>query len=313
MTRLSVCLALVAAALTIRLSGQQTVFRTESATVNVYATVTDDERLVTDLKKENFQVFDNGKAQTITVFDNAPRAIRLIVMIDVSGSMAGNLPILREAAEELFSRLGPDDLVRVGTFGKDIEITPTFTRDRNELRAALPTSIPESAGTPLWRAVDKAVAELEQVEERPVVLILSDGRNTFTGNFREKIVTQVEVAEHANAEEVMIYSIGLRSRGGMMMPRAGADIGAMMAADLPDPGLGRVALDTGGGYYEMRPRDDLRAAFARVMEELHSQYLLGFAPTVRDGKRHKLEVKVNVNGLKPRARKNYVAPADARK
>ena len=58
----------------------------------------------------------------------------------------------------------------------------------------------------------------------------------------------------------------------------------------------------------MRPRDDLRAAFGRVMEELHSQYLLGFTPTLKDGKRHKLEVKVNVRGLKPRARQNYVAP-----
>jgi VWFA-related protein len=309
MTRLFVCFALFAAALTIHLSAQQTVFRSGSETVNVYATVTDNERLVTDLKRENFQVLDNGKLQPITVFDNSPQAIRLIVLIDVSGSMEGNLPLLREGAEELFSRLGPDDLVRVGTFGKDIVISPKFTRDVNELRAALPTEIPRNASTPLWRAVDQAVTELENAEGRPVVLILSDGKNSFTGNFRDKIVTQIEVADHANAEEVMIYSIGLRSRGGTMVPRAGADIGAMMAADLPDPGLGKVALDTGGGYLEMRPRDDLGAAFSRVAEELHSQYLLGFSPTVKDGKRHKLEVKVNVNGLKPRARRNYVAPA----
>ena len=87
----------------------------------------------------------------------------------------------------------------------------------------------------------------------------------------------------------------------------------MLTADWPDPGLGTAALDTGGGYIEVRPRDvvtgQLGKAFARVAEELHSQYLLGFTPTVRDGKRHKIEVKVNVKDLKPRARKNYVAPA----
>ena len=57
----------------------------------------------------------------------------------------------------------------------------------------------------MWRSVDQAISELENVEARPVVSILSDGKNSFTGNFREKIVTQVEVTEHANAEEVMIY------------------------------------------------------------------------------------------------------------
>ena len=66
----------------------------------------------------------------------------------------------------------------------------------------------------------------------------------------------------------------------------------MMAADLPDPGLGTAALDSGGGYFEIRPRDDLGAAFARVIDELHSQYLLGFSPPARDGKEHKIEVKV---------------------
>ena len=87
----------------------------------------------------------------------------------------------------------------------------------------------------------------------------------------------------------------------------------MLTADWPDPGLGTAALETGGGYIEIRPRDAvegrLGTAFARVAEELHSQYLLGFTPTVKDGKRHKIEVKVNVKDLKPRARKNYVAPA----
>ena len=81
-----------------------------------------------------------------------------------------------------------------------------------------------------------------------------------------------------------------------------------LVADLPDPGLAKLAIETGGGYFEMRPRDDLAAAFTRVADELHSQYLLGFAPPERDGKRHKIEVKLKPKGLESRARKNYVAP-----
>ena len=318
MTRLFVSSSLLAAALAIHLSAQQTVFRTESQTVNVYATVTDKERLVTDLKQENFQVFDNGRPQPVTVFDNSPRAIRLIVLIDVSSSMSGNLPILREAAVELFKRLRPDDAVRIGTFGRTIEFSPKFTNNIDELRAALPTEILD-APTPLWRAVDQAITELENVEERPVVLVLSDGkdspdRNPFSKEGRQAFVTMPEVTERANARDVMIYGIGLHSRGSTpFVARGGADLGAMMAADWPDPGLGTAALETGGGYVEIRPHDavtgEMHKAFARVAEELHSQYLLGFAPAMRDGKRHKIEVKVNVKDLKPRARKNYVAPA----
>jgi hypothetical protein len=84
----------------------------------------------------------------------------------------------------------------------------------------------------------------------------------------------------------------------------------MLSADLPDPGLAVVAEQTGGGYTEIRFGQDLGAAFERVADELHSQYLLGFAPPKRDGKVHDLEVRVAPRGMKPRARKNYVAPKD---
>ncbi|MBA3950029.1 MAG: hypothetical protein H0X44_08820, partial [Acidobacteria bacterium] len=74
------------------------------------------------------------------------------------------------------------------------------------------------------------------------------------------------------------------------------------------PGLARTALETGGGYSEVRPRDDLGAAFAAVVTELHSQYLIGFTPPKRDGKKHDIQVRVSQGGLEPRARKSYIAP-----
>jgi hypothetical protein len=76
----------------------------------------------------------------------------------------------------------------------------------------------------------------------------------------------------------------------------------------PDPGLARVAEESGGGYTEVRLGDNLGLAFAQVAEELHSQYLIGFEPPKRDGKVHDIEIRVKQAGMKPRARKNYVAP-----
>src|SRR5262245_54136477 len=102
MTRLLASGTLVAIALgVLGASAQQPVFRGESDTVRVYATVTDkDGRLVTTLVQKDFEVRDEGKPQPITVFDNSPQPIQLVVMLDVSGSMQGNLQLLRASAQQ---------------------------------------------------------------------------------------------------------------------------------------------------------------------------------------------------------------------
>jgi Ca-activated chloride channel family protein len=293
---------------------QQPTFRGTGDAVRVFVTVTDrDGRLVTNLTQDQFEVRDEGKPQPITLFDNSPRPIRLIVMLDVSGSMEGNLPLLRASADQLFARLRPDDAARVGAFGRDVVISETFTRDAAQLRAALPESIASDAPTPLWRAIDESLDVFkEQSDERPVILVLSDGKDSGPISFRQNNSSQAEVIDRAREEDVMIYGIGMRSRSARpMMPGLGpGGLQAMMVADLPDPGLARVAEETGGGYTEIRFGQDLGAAFARVADELHSQYLLGFAPPRRDGKRHDIDVRVSQRGLEPRARKSYVAPKE---
>jgi len=311
MARTIVLLAVAIGA--VALDAQQTVFRGTGDTVRVFVTVTDkSERLVTDLTQDVFEVRDNGRPQPITVFDNTPRPIRLIVMLDVSGSMAGNLPLLRAASDQLFSRLGPDDGVKVGTFGQSIEITPEFTRDPAALRAALPGEIDPGAPTPLWRGADQAMSAFDADDRRHIVLILSDGKDSGPTGFTQKFYSQLDIIDRARAEDVMIYGIGLRSRSAQrqlpMGPGSGGGMMAMMVADLPDPGLGKAAVETGGGYFELTPRDDFGATFARVADELHSQYLLGFTPPARDGKTHKIEVKLSARDYKARARKDYVAP-----
>ena len=85
---------------------RQPVFRGASEAVRVFATVTDrDGRLATNLTQTDFEVRDEGKPQPITQFDNTPQPIRLVVMLDVSGSMEGNMPLLRAAGAQLFPRL----------------------------------------------------------------------------------------------------------------------------------------------------------------------------------------------------------------
>jgi Ca-activated chloride channel family protein len=307
---------------TIAAGQQQPVFRGTSDTVRVFVTVTDaDGRLVTTLERGDFEVRDEGKAQPIILFDNTPQPIRLVVMLDVSGSMVGNLTLLRGAAEGLFARLGADDTARVGTFGHAVTISPTFTRDVSDLRRALPESVADDAPTPLWRSAALALDAFQEDDAgpdavagtRPVILILSDGKDSGV-TFRGPMVSQAEIIDRARRQGVMIYAVGMRSRGNRAAQPGfgvgGGGLQAMLTVDLPDAGLARVAEETGGGYVEIRLGEDLGAAFARVADELHSQYLLGFEPPKRDGKTHDVDVRVSGRGLKARARKDYVAPKD---
>ena len=308
--------ALVAASvvgLPVTVLSQQPVFRGSGEAVRVFVTATDhDGRLVTTLTREDFEVRDNGTPQPLTIFDNSPQPIRLIVLLDVSGSMAGNLPLLRAAAAQLVPRLDPLDKARVGSFGREVTISPVFTRDAGELERALPEGIEPDAPTPLWRAVDEGLKAFDSDDPaRRVILVLSDGKDSGPISFRQRWVSPVEIIDRAREADVMIYGVGMRSRPlEPRMPGIGtAGLMAALTADLPDPGLARVAEESGGGYTEIRAGQDLGAAFSAVVEELHSQYLLGFAPPKRDGKVHKVEVRIARKGVKPRARKSYTAPS----
>jgi Ca-activated chloride channel family protein len=308
------CVTLVASLVAVPMGAaeQQPTFTSRSDAVRVFVTVTDrDGRLVTNLTKEQFELRDEGQPQPITQFDNSRQPIRLILMLDVSGSMAGNLPLLRDGASKLFARLLPGDVVRVGSFGREVRIAESFSSDPAALNRNLPTEIDPNAPTPLWQGIDEALGGFDDtVDTRKVVLVFSDGKDTGSFGFGRRPASQAGVIDRARDDDVMIYAIGMRSRGARQPPggfgRRGLE--GMLLADLPDAGLARVAEETGGGYTEINFGQDLGAAFARVADELHTQYLLAFAPPKRDGKVHDIGVRVSERGLKPRARKSYVAP-----
>jgi Ca-activated chloride channel homolog len=270
--------------------------KVSTQTVPIYATVIDNEkRLVTDLEREEFEVYDNGKLQTLTNFNNDVTPFTAVVMLDTSGSMTLNMEFVKQAAEEFLIRLLPEDKAKVGAFNDKIQVLPKdepFTSDRDRLIRILKTGLDFGYPTRLWDAVDESIANLEPVDGRRVVVVFTDGDDSASRTGLG------DVLQRAREKDVMVYAIGMQSEffNGQTRQRT-----------RPDRRLKGLAEETGGGFFELTKKDDLGPTFTRVAQELHSQYVLGFSPAALDGKIHKLDVKVKRSGMTARGRKSYIA------
>jgi len=312
-------------ALGVALAAQQPApFKGGTRTVAVYATVTDQtSRLVPDLGRDDFEVADNGKRQELTVFANDIQPITVVMMLDRSGSMRSNFRLVAKAAEQFVTDLLPADKARIGSFSNRIQVDPRdFTSDHNELISILRTELQEAGPTPLWNAVNVGITALLHQQGRRVILVFTDGVD-FPMNSTSSSLK--EVMNRAEEEDVMVYAIGLAGRsfgggrrgggfgrggGGGRGGYGGGYGGRRPTVEKPDEGLPKIAAATGGGYFELTSTADLTTTFARVADELHHQYVLGFAPAALDGKMHKLDVRVKRPGMSARARKSYLASTE---
>ena len=295
----------------------QTTFHTASRTVAVYVTVSDTTgKLVPDLTQEDFEIYDNGKKQTITLFDSGVQPITVIMMLDRSGSMTPNFRLVRNAAEQFVGLLLPGDKARIGSFANRIQVDPRdFTSSQRDLIEILRTELQEPGPTPLWNAVNVGITSLLHQDGRRVILVFTDGIDHPLGSNN---ISFRDVTRNAEEEDVMVFAIGLAGRELGTGRRGGggggglATFGVANRDDDPaiDKGLPRIAAMTGGGYYELRSPANLGSTFKRIADELHRQYALAFMPDKLDGKTHKINVRIKRPDLVSRARKTYVARND---
>jgi Ca-activated chloride channel homolog len=261
-------------------------FRSTVNTVAVYATVSDpDGRLVPDLPRDRFQVFDNGRPVEIALFSNERQPITVAIMLDMSGSMVSRYLKVRESTLWFVNALLPDDRAQIGSFGEEVAISPLLTGDKAVLTRVLKEELWPLGPTPLWNAAEAAMTALGGQTGRRVVLMLTDGADSCNFPRCRKFG---DVEKRAKREDFMFYAIAMDERG------IGAD-------------LVKLVQQTGGGHFALDAGDNLTDTFSRVADELRHQYLIGFSPTVLDGREHQLEVRLSRPGLQARARTSYHA------
>ena len=278
-------LAVLALAVTF---AQEPTFRSGTRVVPLPTMVTDAQgRFVPDLEQSDFTILDNGKPQEILIFENTVQPFTVVVLLDFSASMTGQLKLLKEAAEEFLIRLLPVDKGIVGAFSSKIQFSGGFTNNRDRLIGSL-QDMQYGNETRLYDALDEGIKLLEPVDGRRVVLVLTDGED-----FGSR-VGQGTVRERAQRNDIMIYAIGFKSSMGGQVSN-------------PDRDLRKLADATGGGYFELKRSDELGPTFTRVAQELHSLYTIGFSPANLDNKEHKLQVRMKQADHKARTRASYIA------
>lgn len=292
----------VAAALVVGagVSAQQVTFKASSDMVAVYATVRDGTgNLVRGLTKDDFEIRENGTVREIVSFSNDVQPITLAMIVDRSGSLASRAGEVTLAAEGFFEALLPGDRVSLGSLTWDcVPLTDDLTR----LRASIRGQVNVDWGSPIWESIDRAFFALQPEPGRRAILIFSDGANTdlppMSGGPRALGGCQParsgtgasarEVASRAERNGVMVYAVGVAVNGRRQ-----------------DGDLRTLARNTGGELFRMQDGESLTPIFTRIAEELHSQYLLGFVPTVTDGTSARIDVRTKRRGLDVRARRSF--------
>ena len=248
--------------------------------VNVFVTVTDAHGApVAGLKKEDFALLEDGKPQTISVFDKeSALPLSIVLDIDTSLSTRKDLPLELSSARR-FARaiLRPVDAISLYSFSEIVSEVVPFTSDLKAIDRGV-DRVRMGSATALYDALYLGSQALEPRKGRKVLVVITDGGDTVSR------VDYKEAVRSAQEAEAIVYSI-------IDVPieaSAGRDIGGEHA-------LIQISEDTGGKYFYATSVPELDDAFRKISDELRTQYLLAYYPSQRlsDSNFRRIEVKVD--------------------
>jgi Ca-activated chloride channel homolog len=260
-------------------------FTTNVRLVNVFVTVTDGQGApVGGLTRDNFVLAEDGKEQTIKIFDKESELpISIALAIDTSLSTRRDLPLEQTSAKRfVHTILRPVDALSVYPFSEVVyDATHGFTPDIKRIDETI-DHIHVGAATALYDAIFVASRALDRRKGRKVLVLITDGGDTISKYGYQDAVRAAEEAE------ALVYSI-------IIVPienSAGRETGGEHA-------LIQLSEDTGGKYYYATSITQLDDAFRKISDELRTQYLLAYYPSQRTSfsEFRRIEVKVaGVNG-----------------
>lgn len=270
--------------------------------VNLLVSVTDNKgKLITNLKKEDFRVYEDDRLQTVIDFTReTDLPLSIAMLIDTSGSVIDKLKFEQEAAINFFFntlRRGRDR-ARLVEYSSDVHMYGKDFTDHPEELANHLRELRAGGGTSVYDAVRHTVKGLlakEDPDRRRLIILIGDGHDT------QSRFSLTEALEEAQKSDVTIYAISTNKT---------SDTRKKEQVD-GDKVLTTFVDETGGKIYFPLKIQDLDADFAKIGEELRSQYVLFYQPTNprQDGSRRQIRVEMVDKKYKARARQWYYADA----
>jgi VWFA-related protein len=253
------------APLALRKEGEGYVLHTEVEEVVLNCTVLDGARLASDLKKENFEVFEDGVKQTLISFQHFDLPVSIALVVDNSGSMGRKRPSVNKSALDLIQASNPQDEAFVVNFSDEAFIDQDFTSDVNKLRYGL-SHIEARGGTALYDAVAASADKLASDAKRPkqVIILITDGEDNASTNNLEQTIRRVR-----QLSGPVIYSIGLLF--GDEMSHEEVKNARKALKSLSD--------ETGGMAFFPKNIEQVDEIAAEVARDIRSQYTLGYHST----------------------------------
>jgi Ca-activated chloride channel homolog len=256
--------------------------------VQVTAVVNDGNRFVKGLSKDAFRITEDGVPQTISHFSNEGSPLELVVAVDVSQSMAPNMPQLKNAVRKFLAALGPKDQVTLAAFNDQL-----FTLARRETVAAQRLRAVDRlapwGGTALFDVIVRGVQLLSRAPGRRVLVVFSDGDDRTS----HATIANVEAAMRSTDSTLFMVALGRGAKEAQLRS-----------------GIQRLITLSGGRGLFVEKSENLEDAFADIVVELSNQYLMGYQSTnaKRDGAWREIAIDVPGSGHTVRARQGYRAP-----
>ena len=281
----SAILAVILTAGIVSVSAQNPTISVKREEVRIDVLVTDDGKPVRGLNASDFEVLDNGVRQTVESASLLEIPASVILVLDMSGSVAGRLiDHLKRAGFDLLDKLRDGERAGLITFNHAVTLNSTLTSDLPEVRRALEQTQPQSYGkTSLIDASYAGLIHAESKADLPLIIVFSDGLDTSSW------LTDDAVLESARRSDAVIYAVS--------------------AGRLPDRKfLRELTKITGGFLVEIESTGDLGSVFVNILEEFRQRYLLAYVPRgVEKAGWHELEVNVKNHPYdRISARKGYM-------
>jgi Ca-activated chloride channel family protein len=265
----------------------------------------------TFLQQRDFRVLDDGVSQEITFFATADAPFDLVLLLDLSGSTADKMKLIRKSSKRFVEASRPMDRIAIITFAEDLEVVSPLTSDHKELLRVIDDIERPSTGTSFWdalRYVFETVVRSGQSSRRTAVVVMTDGVDNAlpdVGGVGSR-TTFEELANLAERSEAVIFPVFLDTEK-EEVKRHRTPASAFVLARSQ---LAQLAEISGTVVHRASKVSDLESVYEQIIRDLGTVYSIGYRPAnnTRDGRWHKVSVGlVDRSNLTARTRSGYYA------